>query len=202
MSALTHSPAHFLPIKTSRIRQARNSPDLQYQDHITTTNPFYPANYETSRIQKERQHDTKSPHPKSSANQPSDRLCDLPYFSPDSDDDDDDEQHHKQLQHNDTSTTTPLTKGLTIQTSNPLVPLKTNTTTRKKTIHVQSVTTHVDQLCSGEDLAPQWRRQDPYLLLLVADGHSGRECVDELEENSGTIFDYSYRYGTKKGEYK
>lgn len=47
-------------------------------------------------------------------------------------------------------------------------------------------------------MKPQWRRQEPYLMLFVADGHSGRECVETMEQNSATIFDEMFRFGPER----
>ena len=66
-------------------------------------------------------------------------------------------------------------------------------------IHIHGITTHIEQICKKEDMQPQWRRVDPWLCLMVADGHSGRECVDALQTHSSMIFDETMRFGPEKG---
>jgi hypothetical protein len=69
------------------------------------------------------------------------------------------------------------------------------TTTTPSPITIQSISSHVEQICSKEDMTPQWYQEHPWLCMMVADGHTGRECVDALQKNSTlNIFFLSFVY--------
>ena len=194
MSALTHSDNSFLPPPLASWSLASLGGNGAFPQHIiTTTNSTHGhgiLNEESERIQNHQ-------------NQQSTRNTidltddDVPYYFPDSDmdsnDDNDDfnddtnggnthlsiNNQNQPNQHN-----VVVSRNLKISFDNENLKKKMNKNNKHLSVHCCNVTTHLDQLCSGEDMKPQWRRQEPYLMFYVADGHSGRECVDVMEQNS------------------
>ena len=65
------------------------------------------------------------------------------------------------------------------------------------TLNHLNITVHCEQLNSGEDMVPQYHQERERTVFIVADGHSGRECVDALHSNKSEIFHRALRSGTK-----
>jgi len=62
---------------------------------------------------------------------------------------------------------------------------------------VISVSTAICQLSKGEDVVPQFEKNDTHVACMVGDGHSGTGCKEILDANSGTILHCMLHAGLK-----
>ena len=81
-----------------------------------------------------------------------------------------------------------LTIPWTIRPQKMFHDTTTSTITTTNTNHLQ-VSRHCEQINSKEDMVPQYLRSGSRLIFMVADGHSGRQCVDTLSANMDRIFE-------------
>jgi serine/threonine protein phosphatase PrpC len=62
---------------------------------------------------------------------------------------------------------------------------------------VISVSTAICQLSKGEDVVPQFEKNETHVACMVGDGHSGTGCKEILDANSGTILHCMLHTGLK-----